>query len=76
MALQVSTLKERDRKHLYDRVQEIEAENLPIICLVSPDILVGAKERLGNFHPSTLDSHTLWNADELFFAPERRASSH
>ena len=76
MELQVSTLKERDRKRLYDRVQEIEAENLPIICLVSPDILVGAKERLGNFHPSTLDSHTLWNADELFFAPERRASSH
>jgi peptide/nickel transport system substrate-binding protein len=67
MEKQLSTMKPRDRKLLYDRVQEILAEELPIICLASPNILVGAKDRLANFKPATLDPHTLWNSQELFF---------
>jgi len=55
------------RKALYDRVQAIVASELPVICLVSPNILVGADARLGNFRPSILPSHTLWNADELYW---------
>jgi peptide/nickel transport system substrate-binding protein len=54
------------RKRLYDRVQEIIAQNEPVICLASPDILVAAKNRVGNFHPAILDPYTLWNVDELF----------
>jgi peptide/nickel transport system substrate-binding protein len=54
------------RKRLYDRVQEIVAQNEPIICLASPDILVAARNRIGNFHPASLDPYTLWNVDELF----------
>lgn len=63
-------LTERDhaaRKRLYDRVQEIVMENLPLIPLVSPDILAGAKKELGNFRPALLDHYTLWNADELYW---------
>ena len=67
MEKQLSTMKPRDRKLLYDRVQEILAEELPIICLASPNILVGAKDQLANFKPATLDPHTLWNSQELFF---------
>jgi peptide/nickel transport system substrate-binding protein len=67
MEKQLSTLKSEDRKVLYDRVQAILAEELPIICIASPDILVGAKSELGNFRPATLDPHTLWNSQELFF---------
>jgi ABC-type transport system substrate-binding protein len=67
MEKQLSTLKPENRKILYDRVQAILAEQLPIICLASPDILVGAKSDLGNFKPATLDPHTLWNSPELFF---------
>jgi peptide/nickel transport system substrate-binding protein len=74
MKEQVSTLTFKDRKRLYDRVQEIEAENLPLICLVSPHVLVGANRRLENFKPVVLDPHTLWNADEMFFAEEKRAA--
>ncbi|MBI4874940.1 MAG: ABC transporter substrate-binding protein [Acidobacteria bacterium] len=55
------------RKRLYDRVQELLAENLPLIPLVSPNILVGAKTNLGNFRPAILDHYTLWNAEELFW---------
>ena len=68
MEKQLTTLKPQARKILFDRVQEIIAENLPIISLVSPNVLVGAKDQLGNFRPAALDPHTLWNSQELFFS--------
>ncbi|MFQ5790908.1 MAG: ABC transporter substrate-binding protein [Acidobacteriota bacterium] len=55
------------RKEAYDRVQEIVSEKLPIICLASPNILVGADRRLGNFRPAILAHYTLWNVEQLFF---------
>jgi len=67
------TTQSKSRKLLYDRVQEILADDLPIICLASPDILVGAKDQVANFKPATLDPHTLWNSQELFFR-EKKAS--
>ena len=66
MQQQLVTLDYAKRKRLYDRVQEIIAENLPVICLVSPNILVGASDRIGNFQPAILDPYTLWNIDELY----------
>jgi peptide/nickel transport system substrate-binding protein len=57
----------KKRKHDYDQVQQIVAAQLPIICLVSPNILVGATGKLANFQPAILDHYTLWNADELFW---------
>ncbi|MGB6266253.1 MAG: ABC transporter substrate-binding protein [Candidatus Acidiferrales bacterium] len=66
MQQQLIALDYAKRKKLYDRVQEIVAEELPVICLVSPDILVGASDRVGNFQPAILDPYTLWNIDELY----------
>lgn len=75
MAEQISTLDVGHRKALYDRVQTIVAEQLPIIPLVSPNIVVGAKATLGNFRPAVLDHYVLWNADELYWrSPPRGAS--
>jgi peptide/nickel transport system substrate-binding protein len=54
------------RKALYDRVQEILAEHQPMIFLASPDILVGAKNTIGNFHPAVLEPYVLWNVEQLF----------
>jgi peptide/nickel transport system substrate-binding protein len=68
MEKQLSTLKPQARKQLYDHVQEIVAENLPVISLVSPNVLVAAKDQLSNFKPAALDPHTLWNAAELFLS--------
>lgn len=73
MKRQMSTLSAKDRKRLYDRVQEIEVEDVPLVFLVSPNVLVGAKLRVRNFQPAILDSHTLWNSEELFFRDEGRA---
>lgn len=55
------------RKKLFDRVQEILAENQPMIFLASPDILVGAKNSVGNFHPAVLEPYVLWNVEQLYF---------
>ena len=63
-------LTERDvqaRKRLYDRVQELVAENLPVISLVSPSVLAGTTKGLGNLRPTIFDHHALWNVDELFW---------
>lgn len=71
---QLSTLKQPDRKRLYDRVQEILAEQLPVICLASPNVLVGARNTVANFKPATLDPHTLWNSEELFIVGSGQGS--
>ncbi|HKV27171.1 MAG TPA: ABC transporter substrate-binding protein [Candidatus Acidoferrales bacterium] len=63
---QLITLNYQKRKRLYDQVQEIVTQNLPVICLASPDILVGAKNRIGNFRPAILDPYALWNVEELY----------
>jgi peptide/nickel transport system substrate-binding protein len=67
MRQQMVTSKYAERKRLFDRVQEILMENLPLIPLVSPDILVGARNGLGNFRPALLDHYTLWNIEELYW---------
>ncbi|MGC2505394.1 MAG: ABC transporter substrate-binding protein [Candidatus Acidiferrales bacterium] len=66
MQEQLVTLDYAKRKRLYDRVQEIATENLPVIFLVSPNILVGASDRVGNFQPAILSPYTLWNVDQLY----------
>lgn len=67
MQKQLATLNYQQRKKAYDRVQAILAEQLPMVYLVSPNILVGAQEDLGNFHPAIIEQYTFWNADELFW---------
>ena len=73
MEQQLATPSYDQRKKLYDRVQEILAENQPMIFLASPDILAGAKSSIGNFHPAVLEPYILWNVDQLFL---RNAHEH
>jgi len=69
MGRQLAARDPQERKRQYDRVQALVAENLPLIPLVSPDVLVGARRALGNLRPAILDHYVLWNADELFWRP-------
>ena len=66
MQQQMVTLDYAQRKKLYDRAQQLIAENLPFIFLGTPNILASANSRVGNFHPAVLDPYTLWNADQLY----------
>ncbi|MGH9776055.1 MAG: ABC transporter substrate-binding protein [Candidatus Acidiferrales bacterium] len=67
MKEQLTTMRFEDRKRLYDRVQELLAENLPIIPLVSPHVLAAAKAGIGNFQPTLLEDTVLWNVEEQFW---------
>jgi peptide/nickel transport system substrate-binding protein len=69
MESQMTTTDYATRKKLYDRVQELVAQNLPLVFLLSPDILVGAQSTVGNFRPGILDPYALWNIDEQFLRP-------
>ena len=39
----------------------------PLVPLLSPNVLVAAREGLGNLRPAVLDHPLLWNVDELFW---------
>jgi peptide/nickel transport system substrate-binding protein len=68
MKKQMVTLKYKDRKNLYDEVQQIIAGEDPFVFLATPDILVGAKTNLANFQPAILEPTALWNVEELYYA--------
>ncbi|HYK88873.1 MAG TPA: ABC transporter substrate-binding protein, partial [Acidobacteriota bacterium] len=67
MKQQVTVLQYAERKKLYDRVQKLMSDNLPLIYLASPNILTAAKAGLGNVRPAILDNYMLWNAETLYW---------
>jgi len=67
MRAQTSMLDYQKRKHAYDRVQELIAQFDPVICLVSPHVLVGVKSGVGGIKPAVMGDYVLWNADEIFW---------
>jgi peptide/nickel transport system substrate-binding protein len=67
MRAQTAILDYHKRKRAYDRVQELIAQFDPVLCLVSPHVLVGAKKEVGGFKPAVMGDYVLWNADQLFW---------
>jgi peptide/nickel transport system substrate-binding protein len=65
-----------ERKRLYDRVQDIVADELPLIAIASPSILVGARKDMGNFRPAILDHYVLSNVEELYWKNNQRGGAH
>ena len=68
MAAQSDELDPTRRKALFDEVQEIVYDELPVLDLVVPHALLGVRERVLNLRPSPV-THALWNADELDLTP-------
>jgi len=76
MQQQTAILDHKKRKLAYDRVQELVATYNPVICMVSPNILVGAKTSLAGTKPSVMRNYMLWDAEQLFWrkdGTEKRA---
>jgi len=67
MRRQIVTRNYSARKRMFDRVQEILAEYQPMVALVTPHVLAGARKDLGNFRPAILEPNTLWNIDQLYW---------
>ncbi len=62
------------RKAAFDRVQELIAEQAPIVYLVHPDVLVAVSPSVRNAAPSALAPHLFWNIESLWLdgAGQRR----
>ncbi len=67
MQSQTALLDFAARKAAYDRVQQIVAEEDPVICLVSPNVLAATKAGLEGLEPSVMRNYLLWNADRLYW---------
>jgi peptide/nickel transport system substrate-binding protein len=65
MRVQASQLDYRKRKTAFDRVQQIAAEQAPIIYLVNKNVLSAVSPAVGNARPVPLNPQTFWNADRL-----------
>jgi peptide/nickel transport system substrate-binding protein len=65
MRQQMVTPDYRQRKRMFDRVQQLIAENLPIICIASPHILSAARSGVRGLQPAPMRPYALWNADVL-----------
>jgi peptide/nickel transport system substrate-binding protein len=71
MQRQTTILDYKKRKQTYDRVQELVATYDPVICMVSPNVLVGAKAALAGLKPSVMRNYLLWDAEHLFWRGEK-----
>jgi len=69
MQAQHTVVEHKARKASFDRVQEIIAEQAPIIYLVHPDVLVAVSPKVRNAAPSALPPHLFWNIESLWLAP-------
>lgn len=61
--------RERDpqrRAAVFHEVQQILAEQMPVVPLITRHIIAAANQRIGNYRPSPIYPYSLWNADELF----------
>jgi ABC-type dipeptide transport system, periplasmic component len=68
MDLQMQTLDFGQRKKQFDEVQQILAEELPMIYTVSPYCYAAIRRGVGNLRPSVLTPYRVtWNLEELYF---------
>ncbi len=68
MRQQGSEVDPNKRKASFDRVQEIAAQQAPIIYLINKHTLVATSPKLKNLKPAILSPHMVWNIEELYFA--------
>jgi peptide/nickel transport system substrate-binding protein len=65
MQAQSASQDTRQRKSYFDRVQQIVAEQAPILFLVNPNALSAVAPNVKNVAPAVLAPQVFWNADRL-----------
>jgi peptide/nickel transport system substrate-binding protein len=65
MAQQTATTDEDERKRLFNEVQRIFAENLPMLYFAAPRVYVATSARLINVAPALVPPVLSWSADTL-----------
>jgi peptide/nickel transport system substrate-binding protein len=74
MRAQASASDPKKRKESFDRVQEIVAEQAPLIYLVNVNALSAVSTAVAGANPGILSPQTFWNAERLTVNPSTRAS--
>lgn len=60
------------RHRLFEEVQRIYADEMPVIAFVAPKIMIAISSRVVNPHPAAQIPHLLWSADTLAARPAAR----
>jgi peptide/nickel transport system substrate-binding protein len=66
MQRQAATSDQAERKRLFDEVQNVFAENLPVLYFVAPRLYIGVSMRVAGLTPSILRPPLLWNAESIW----------
>lgn len=65
MAQQAGTTDEAERKRLFNEVQRVFAEHLPIVYFAAPRLYMGVSPRAGNLDPAPTRPHLFWSVDTM-----------
>jgi peptide/nickel transport system substrate-binding protein len=65
MAKQAGTADEQARRRIFNDVQRLFAENLPILYFAAPRVYIGASARLMNLQPALTRPPLMWSVDTL-----------
>ncbi len=68
MARQVAATDTAERRRLFDEVQRLMAEHLPVINFAAPRVYVAASTRLVRLQPAISRPELLWAADSIAIA--------
>ena len=63
MARQIASAEQTERKRLYDEVQKIFSEHMPIVYFAAPRIYVAHSARVINVTPAESRPQLLWRPD-------------
>ncbi len=59
-----TTVKQEDRKAIYDRIQEILLDDMPFAPIYAYQQIVGVRDRIGNYKPNAYTPINSWNTVE------------
>jgi peptide/nickel transport system substrate-binding protein len=65
MARQSATVDQAERKRTFEQVQQVFAEELPVLYFAAPRVFVATSTRLEHTSPALLRPMILWSADTL-----------
>ena len=65
MVKQAGTSDEQEQRRLFNDVQRVFAENLPIVYFAAPRVFLGTSARLTNIQPALSRPPLMWTADTL-----------
>lgn len=68
MRAQAAALEAPKRKAFFDRVQQIVAEQAPVIYLVHKNLLAAVRPEVRNVEPAAVPPQLCWNAERLYLA--------